>query len=84
MRELVLQDQAQSVAAAALAAAKAAASGTGHGQVSVMETRRFAGKDIQVSVHYACSPANVLASNTANMEVSSISQDMPLRAVSAS
>lgn len=45
------QGQAPSKAAAALAAARAAASGTGHGQVSVMETRRFAGKDIQVSAH---------------------------------
>lgn len=44
-----IQDGAQSIAAAALAAARAAASGTKHGQVSVMETRRFAGKDIQVT-----------------------------------
>ncbi len=57
MHELFFQDQAQSIAAAALAAAKAAASATGHGQVSIMETRRFAGKDIQVSNHHARCPA---------------------------
>lgn len=43
-----MQDKPQSTAAAALAAAKAAASSAGHGQVAVTETRRFAGKDIQV------------------------------------
>lgn len=47
---LPVQGKPQSIAAAALAAAKAAASGTGHGQVSVTETRRFAGKDVQVKM----------------------------------
>ena len=40
--------QEKSTAAAALAAAKAAVSSAGHGQVAITETRRFAGKDIQV------------------------------------
>ena len=53
MLEGVFQGQSQSIAAAALAAARAAASGTGHGQVSVLETRRFAGKDIQARIHHA-------------------------------
>ena len=44
----LVQDNPQSTAAAALAAAKAAVSSAGHGQVAVTETRRFAGKDIQV------------------------------------
>ena len=44
-----VQVSAESIAAAALAAAKAAAAGTGHGQVAISETRRFAGKDIQVT-----------------------------------
>ena len=43
-----------SAAAAALAAAKAAASATAHGQASVTETRRFAGKDVQVRLVPAC------------------------------
>ncbi len=41
-------ERGPSAAAAALAAAKAAASATAHSQASVTETRRFAGKDIQV------------------------------------
>ena len=45
---LLMQETPQSTAAAALAAAKAAVSSAGHGQVAVTETRRFAGKDIQV------------------------------------
>ncbi len=57
MLEGLFQDQSQSIAAVALAAARAAASGTGHGQVSVLETRRFAGKDIQVGIHHAGRPA---------------------------
>ena len=44
----LMQDKPQSTAASALAAAKAAVSSAGHGQVAVTETRRFAGKDIQV------------------------------------
>ena len=44
----LMQEKPQSTAAAALAAAKAAVSSAGHGQVAVTETRRFAGKDIQV------------------------------------
>ena len=45
---LPMQDKPQSTAAAALAAAKVAASSAGNGQVAVTETRRFAGKNIQV------------------------------------
>jgi uncharacterized phosphosugar-binding protein len=51
-----VQVSAESIAAAALAAAKAAAAGTGHGQVAISETRRFAGKDIQVT----CLPFQLL------------------------
>ena len=43
-----------SAAAAALAAAKAAASATAHGQASVTETRRFAGKDVRVCAWGSC------------------------------
>ncbi len=52
------QKPAMSLAAAAIAAAKAATSSTAansHGKIAVTETRRFAGKDIEVR----CRPQKV-------------------------